>query len=95
MSDVIDEAVTMLNSKLDGGFDGTAKFVIEDEGSILLDEEGARASDDEAEVTMTADSGTFRDILDGDLDPTVAFASGRLKVDGDIGVAMRLVPALA
>ncbi|MXX90086.1 MAG: SCP2 sterol-binding domain-containing protein [Gammaproteobacteria bacterium] len=95
MSDAIDEAVTMLNSKLDGGFDGTAKFVIEDEGSILLDEEGARASDDEAEVTMTADAGTFRDILDGDLDPTVAFASGRLKVDGDIGVAMRLVPALA
>ncbi|MYA86890.1 MAG: SCP2 sterol-binding domain-containing protein [Boseongicola sp. SB0662_bin_57] len=95
MSDVIDEAVTMLNSKLDGGFDGTAKFVIEDEGSILLDDEGARASDDEAEVTMTADAGTFRDILEGDLDPTVAFASGRLKIDGDIGVAMRLAPALS
>lgn len=95
MSDVIDEAVTMLNAKLDGGFDGTAKFVIEDEGSILLDDEGARAGDDEAEVTMTADAGTFRDILEGELDPTAAFASGRLKVDGDIGVAMRLVPALA
>ncbi|MDE0695376.1 MAG: SCP2 sterol-binding domain-containing protein [Boseongicola sp.] len=95
MSDVIDEAVTMLNSKLDGGFDGTAKFVIEDEGSILLDDEGARAGDDEAEVTMTADAGTFRDILEGELDPTAAFASGRLKIDGDIGVAMRLVPALA
>ncbi len=95
MSDVIDEAVMMLNSKLDGGFDGTAKFVIEDEGSILLDDEGARAGDDEAEVTMTADAGTFRDILEGELDPTAAFASGRLKIDGDIGVAMRLVPALA
>ena len=44
---------------------------------------------------MTADVDTFRDILQGELDPTVAFASGRLKVDGDIGVAMRLVPALA
>ncbi len=95
MSDVIDEAVKMLNSKLDGGFDGTAKFVIEDEGSILLDDEGARAGDDEAEVTMTADANTFRDILGGDLDPTVAFASGRLKIDGDIGIAMRLAPALA
>ncbi len=95
MSDAINEAVTMLNSKLDGGFDGTAKFVIEDEGSILLDDEGARAGDDEAEVTMTADAGTFRDILAGDLDPTAAFASGRLKIDGDIGVAMRLAPALS
>lgn len=95
MSDVIDEAVTMLNSKLDGGFDGTAKFVIEDEGAIFLDEQGARAGDDEADVTMTADAGTFRDILEGDLDPAAAFASGRLKVDGDISAAMRLAPALA
>ncbi len=95
MSDAIDDAVTMLNSRLDGGFDGTAKFVIEDEGSILLDDDGARAGDDEADVTMTADAGTFRDILGGDLDPTTAFASGRLKIDGDISVAMRLAPALA
>ena len=33
MSDVINEAVTQLNAKMGGnGFDGTAKFVIEDEG---------------------------------------------------------------
>jgi putative sterol carrier protein len=26
----------------------------------------------------------------GDLDPTVAFMSGKLKVEGDMGVAMKL-----
>lgn len=95
MSEVIDTAVSLLNEKLgDAGFDGTAKFVIEGEGSIMLDGSGARAGDDEADVTMTADADTFREVLDGTLNPTAAFMGGRLKVDGDMGAAMRLAPAL-
>ena len=43
MSDVITEAVAALNEKMDGGFDGTAKFDIEGEGAIIIDEGGARA----------------------------------------------------
>jgi putative sterol carrier protein len=96
MSDVIDHAVKALNEKLGGGaFDGNAKFVIEEEGSIMLDSSGARAADEEADVTMTADADTFREILDGNLNPTTAFMSGRLKIDGDMGAAMRLAPALS
>ena len=96
MSEVIDAAVTALNAKLDGaGFDGTAKFVIEDEGTIMLDEGGARAADEEADVTMTADTDTFRAILDGDLNPTSAFMTGKLRIAGDMGAAMRLGSALA
>lgn len=96
MTDVIDAAVTALNAKLaGGGFDGTAKFVIEEAGTIMLDETGARAGDEAADVTMTADTDTFRAILDGSLNPTAAFMTGRLKVDGDMGAAMRLGSALA
>ena len=96
MSDVIEKAVSALNEKLGAGaFDGTAKFVIDGEGSIMLDSDGARAGDDEAEVTMTADAETFEEILTGSLNPTAAFMSGKLKVDGDMGAAMRLAPALA
>ncbi|EKE45861.1 sterol carrier family protein [Oceaniovalibus guishaninsula JLT2003] len=94
MSAVIDQAVTELNAKLDGGFDGSAKFVIEDEGSIVMDPQGARAGDDATDVTMTADADTFKKILDGALDPTTAFMTGRLKVDGDMGQAMKLASAL-
>jgi putative sterol carrier protein len=95
MTDVIGAAVAALNDKLGGdGFAGTAKFVIEDEGAIMLDESGARAGDEEAEVTMTADTDTFRAILDGSLNATSAFMSGRLKIDGDMGAAMRLGSAL-
>lgn len=96
MSEVISAAVSALNDKLGSqGFDGTAKFVIEDEGAIILDGSGARAGDEEADVTMTADTETFRSILDGSLNPTSAFMSGRLKIDGDMGAAMRLGGVLA
>ena len=56
MSDIVDAAVKALNDKLDGGgIDGSVKFVIEDEGSVRIDEDGARADDGDADCTMTAD----------------------------------------
>ncbi len=96
MSEVIDQAVNALNEKLAGsGFDGSAKFVIEDEGAIMMDADGARAGDEEAAVTMTADADTFRSILDGSLNPTAAFMGGSLKIDGDMGAAMSVGAALS
>jgi putative sterol carrier protein len=89
MSDIIQEAVTQLSAKI-GTFDGSVKFVITDEGSIMVDEAGVREGDEDAECTMTADAETFRGILDGDVNPTEAFMQGRLTVDGDMGQAMKL-----
>ena len=48
MSDVIETAVAALNEKDTSAFDGTAKFLIEGEGAIMLDSEGARAGDEAA-----------------------------------------------
>ena len=90
MSDVIEAAVAALNDKLSAGFDGVAKFVIPGEGAIMMDGSGARSGDEEADVTLTADANTFRAILDGDLNPTAAFMTGRLSVDGNMGLAMKL-----
>lgn len=95
MSAVIDRAVEKLNAKLGGGFDGSAMFIIEDEGTIVVDDQGARAADTPADVTLTADAETFEQILGGDLDPTAAFMQGRLKVDGDMSAAMKLGAALS
>ncbi len=95
MSDVVEAAVAALSEKMSGGFDGTAKFVIEGEGAIVVDGAGVHAGDDDADVTLTADTDTFQAILSGDLDPAGAFMSGRLKIDGDMGAAMRLGSALA
>ena len=95
ISDVINEAVTQLNAKMGGnGFDGTAKFVIEDEGAIIIDQTGARAADDDADVTLTASADVFKAILDDELNPTTAFMTGKLSVDGDMGMAMKLTSVL-
>lgn len=90
MSDIINAAVEALQGKLSDGFDGVAKFVIPGEGAIMIDGSGVRAADEDAEVTMTAEADVFQSILDGDTNPTTAFMTGKLSVDGDMGAAMRL-----
>ena len=95
MSEVVTAAVAALNEKMSGGFDGTAKFVIEGEGAVMIDSNGAHAGDEEADVTMTADVETFQGILAGDVNPTTAFMTGKLAVDGDMGMAMQLGSVLS
>nr|WP_319246905.1 SCP2 sterol-binding domain-containing protein [uncultured Celeribacter sp.] len=96
MSDVVSKAVDALNEKIDGGFSaGVAKFVIEGEGAIVVDGDGARAGDDDADVTLTADLETFQGMIEGEVNPTAAFMQGKLSVDGDMGLAMQLGSALA
>ncbi|RDC74492.1 sterol carrier family protein [Rhodovulum sp. 12E13] len=91
MSDVIDQAVVALQEKFAGAeIGGTAKFMIPGEGAIMLDDGGVRAADEAADVVLTADVDTFRAILDGETNPTAAFMTGKLSVDGDMGLAMKL-----
>ena len=93
MSSLIDTAVAKLAEKVQS-FDGVAKFVLNGEGAIMIDENGVRAGDDEADVTLTADTEVFQAILEGEMNPTSAFMTGKLSVDGSMGMAMKLASAL-
>jgi putative sterol carrier protein len=95
MSDVIEAAVKALSDKMSGGFDAVAKFEIAGEGAVIIDADGVRAGDGEADVTLSADSDTFQAIMSGDLNATSAFMTGKLSVDGDMGLAMKLGSLLA
>ena len=94
MSDIITAAVATLGAKIPS-FDGIAKFVIPGEGAIMMDGSGVRAGDEPADVTMTAEADVFRAILDGNMNPTMAFMSGKLTIDGSMGMAMKLAGALS
>jgi putative sterol carrier protein len=95
MSEVINAAVAALSEKLTGGFSGVAKFVVEGEGALMIDGDGVRAGDEDADVTLTANIETFQGILAGEVNPTSAFMQGKLAVDGDMGLAMQLGAALS
>ena len=95
MSNVIDVAVAALAAKMPNGFDGVAKFVFQGEGAIMVDSDGVRAGDEPADVTLTADADVFRAMLEGELNPTTAFMTGRLTIDGSMGLAMQLGAAMS
>ena len=96
MSEIIGAAVEALKEKLGGEvIDTTVKFVMGDEGSFMIDVTGVHAGDGEADVTLTADVDTFQEIFEGVMDPTSAFMSGKLTIDGDMGAAMKLASVLA
>ena len=91
MTEVIEDAVKALKEKMSkNSFDGSAKFELEGEGSIVISNNNVYASDEETDVTFQASVEIFQEIFTGELDPTSAFMTGKLKIDGDMGTAMRL-----
>ena len=78
----------------DSGLGATVKFDFGDDGKIFLD--GAStpnsvSNDDlEADCTISMTLEDFTSMLSGELDPTTAFMMGKLTVEGDMSIAMKL-----
>ena len=95
MNTILEQAIAALTEKLNGtDFDGTAKFSIADEGSVIIDDDGVRISEEEADVTLSASAEVFEAIMRGEQSSTAAFMTGKLSVDGDMGLAMKLAGIL-
>ena len=91
MSAKLEAAAAALRDKLgSGGFDGSVKFDIEDEGQIRITDGEVATGEGDADCTISASLDTFQEMFDGELDPTAAFMTGKIKIDGDMGVAMKL-----
>ena len=90
MNDIVNAYVENLTPRVKGILQGTAKLVIIDHGSVMLDENGATAGDDTADVVLIAKDDTFRNIMSGDQNPVMAFMSGKLKVEGSTTRALKV-----
>ena len=68
------------------------KFDFGDAGKIYLDGVAGKVSSDDsaADTTIKVKLEDFVDMAGGKLDPTSAFMQGKLRVEGDMGVAMQL-----
>lgn len=78
----------------DSGLGATLKFDLGDDGVIHIDgasNPNAVSNDDkDADCTVSMSLGDLEALIAGELDPTVAFMAGKLRVSGDMGVAMKL-----
>ena len=96
MSEILNKAVETITDKMAGAaFDSSVKFKIENEGSIVVDGEGVRVSDEETDCTLIASLDVFTQILNGDMNATEAYMNGSLKVEGSMSAAMELSSILA
>jgi len=86
------EIITKMNQALaaSGGTDKSVKFDFGDDGKIFLSGTEAKETDDDADCTISVSKDDFIALAGGDLDPMMAFMSGKLKVAGDMSVAMGL-----
>jgi putative sterol carrier protein len=97
------EAVNQFIAKLgtaigaNSGLGGTIKIDLGPSGSIFIDGRSTpnavtSGEGKNADTTLTASYETFEKIFKRELDPTSAFMQGKLKVAGDMGLAMKLGP---
>ncbi|GGF05208.1 MULTISPECIES: SCP2 sterol-binding domain-containing protein [Stappia] len=73
-----------------GGIDESVKFDCGDDGVILV--KGSEVSNDDADAdcTIGISKDNLAKLLAGDLNPTTAFMTGKIKVSGDMSIAMKL-----
>jgi putative sterol carrier protein len=98
MSEKLQTAAEALRVKVEGsGFRGSVKFAVEDEGAIRVEDERVSTgdgADGAADCTISAAMDTFHEMFQGELDPTAAFMTGKIRIEGDMGAAMRLAQIL-
>ena len=77
-----------------GPLGNTLKFSFGDGDPIYLDGTGdenvVSSEDKEADCTIKISRENLGKLMDGSLNPMMAFMGGKVKVDGDLGVAMKL-----
>jgi len=66
--------------------DGAGTWLVDvDDGKVSVSESGG-----DADTTISTSADTFMKIANGEQNPTSAYMSGKLKVKGDMGQAMKL-----
>ena len=98
MADAVKDFFANLESRADAsktaGMSNSFVFDIEGAGQWKVDvDEGKVTVTDgggDADVVISTSQETFEKIVAGDVNPTSAYMTGKLKIKGDMGAAMKL-----
>ena len=91
----VQDVFSGLGNRIQGStIEGVFKFVVTGDGSgtWLVDCTAGevKEQDGDGDVTITVAGEDLVGIVDGSLDPMNAFFMGKLQVEGDMGLAMKL-----
>ena len=89
------EALDFVNQNMEGRdlsvLPGSIKWVVDSQVVFMNPETGEVTEDDvEADCTITTDMETFKGMYDKSVSPQAAFMTGKVKIAGDMGIAMKL-----
>jgi putative sterol carrier protein len=98
VSEAVREFIESLPSRVDpsraAGLNTTYVLAIDGAGTwtVRADDDGVHVAegDQGGDCTISAASETFERIVRGDQNPTTAYMTGKLKIKGDMGAAMKL-----
>ena len=75
-------------------FNAKLKFILDDEVILIDGSDGASnivtTDDVDADTVIKCEKETFLKLKSGDLNPMMAVMTGKVKIKGDMGLAMKL-----
>ncbi len=71
-------------------FDRVMKFDCGEDGVVVINKREVTREDMEADCTITLSRKNLEKLVNGKLNPMTAFLTGKIKVKGDMSVAMQL-----
>jgi putative sterol carrier protein len=87
LSSRVDSSKTQgMNNSYLFDIDGAGKWVVDVRDGHVDVQEGGESAD----VTISTSEDNFQKIVSGELNPTSAYMTGKIKVKGDMGAAMKL-----
>ncbi|MAH87039.1 MAG: sterol-binding protein [Kiloniella sp.] len=88
----VEAIVDNLNQVLSSGagLDGSLKMNFGDDGVVRIEGTTVTTDDSDADATINITLEDAVAMMNGELNPTMAFMQGKLSVDGNMGMALKL-----
>jgi putative sterol carrier protein len=87
----LQEIADKISAKAAGSdFSRSVKFDLGSDGVIVIDGGSVSTTDAAADCTIKLSKDHLEEMMAGELNPTMAYMSGKLKIEGDMTVAMQL-----